>query len=80
MSDGEDDNDDEDDEGNSVILISSDDEEGENNYNVHPLLSYVMNIIPESPELICNSNLETYSNNLVRSVIGAARSTHLIEK
>ena len=69
MSD-DNDEDGEDDEGNSIIVISSDDdEEGENNYNTRPIPGYMMNTLPERPALIDNSNLETFSNNLARSVI-----------
>ena len=70
--DGDDDDDDGGNDDNDVIIISSDDE-GEND-NVHPLLNYMLNFIPESPEHISNS-LQEYSNNLVRSVLTSASSS-----
>ena len=70
--DGDDDDDDGGNDDNDVIIISSD-VEGEND-NVHPLLNYMLNFIPESPEHISNS-LQEYSNNLVRSVLTSASSS-----
>ena len=51
---------------NNVIVISSE-EEGEND-DIHPLLNFILNYVPESPEHIIYS-LQEYSNNLVRSIL-----------
>ena len=61
--DGDGDNDD-----NDVIIISSEDEGENDNNDVHSLLNFMLNYVPESPEHI-NNSLQEYSNNLVRSIL-----------
>ena len=71
----DDDNDDNDDD-NIIVISSSEDEDSEDDYNVHPLLSYMMDTIPESPDWTENNfSFEIYTNNIARSIIRAATST-----